>query len=205
MEQSADAAFETWIDHVAAFVKAIDRNHLLTTGSEGDIASDYDMSVYKKIHANKNIDYLTIHIWPKNWSWFKDTAINASYKIILDSAGKDIKKHLAIAQQLNKPMVIEEFGLPRDLHVYSPEATTHNRDRFYSFIFKQVLDNPGITGANFWAFAGIARPIPGQTFWKDGDEFMGDPGGEEQGLNSVFDSDSSTWQVIHKYESLVVK
>ncbi|BAU53384.1 cellulase, glycosyl hydrolase family 5 [Mucilaginibacter gotjawali] len=199
MEKLAVPAFEAWMSHVSALVKSIDKNHLLTTGSEGDIASDFDLSVYQKIHADKNIDYLTIHIWPKNWSWFKDTAINASYKVILDSAGKDIQKHLQVAKQMNKPMVIEEFGLPRDLHVYTPGTSTHNRDHFYNFIFSKVLNNPGIAGCNFWAFAGIARPIPGQTFWKDGDEFMGDPGGEEQGLNSVFDSDESTWKVIEKY------
>jgi mannan endo-1,4-beta-mannosidase len=199
MEKAAVPAFEAWMSHVSALVKSIDKNHLLTTGSEGDIASDFDLSVYKRIHADKNIDYLTIHIWPKNWSWFKDTAINASYKVILDSAGKDIRKHLRVAKQLNKPMVIEEFGLPRDLHVYSPGSSTYNRDHFYNFIFGKVLNNPGIAGCNFWAFGGIARPIPGQIFWKDGDEFMGDPGGEEQGLNSVFDSDESTWTVIEKY------
>jgi len=199
MEKAAVPAFEQWISHVAALVKSIDKNHLLTTGSEGDIASDYDLSVYQQIHADKNIDYLTIHIWPKNWSWFKDTSIHKSYNIILDSAGRDIQKHLGIAQHLNKPLVIEEFGLPRDLHVYSLSATTHNRDHFYDFIFSKVLSNRGIAGANFWAFAGIARPIPGQIFWKDGDEFMGDPGGEEQGLNSVFDADASTWRVITKY------
>lgn len=203
MEKAAVPAFEQWISHVAALVKSIDKNHLLTTGSEGDIASDFDMAVYQKIHADKNIDYLTIHIWPKNWSWFKDTAINKSYKVILDSAGRDIQKHLRIAQQLNKPLVIEEFGLPRDLHVYNLSATTHNRDHFYDFIFSTVLKNPGIAGANFWAFGGIARPIPGQTFWKDGDEFMGDPGGEEQGLNSVFDADASTWRVITKYAEAI--
>ena len=199
MEKAAVPAFEQWISHVAALVKSVDKNHLLTTGSEGDIASDFDMAVYQKIHADKNIDYLTIHIWPKNWSWFKDTAINKSYKVILDSAGRDIQKHLRIARQLNKPLVIEEFGLPRDLHVYKLSATTYNRDHFYDFIFGSVVRNPGIAGANFWAFGGIARPIPGQTFWKDGDEFMGDPGGEEQGLNSVFDADASTWRVITKY------
>lgn len=203
MEKAAVPAFEQWISHVAALVKSIDKNHLLTTGSEGDIASDFDMAVYQKIHADKNIDYLTIHIWPKNWSWFKDTAINKSYRVILDSAGRDIQKHLRIAQQLNKPLVIEEFGLPRDLHVYNLSATTHNRDHFYDFIFSTVLKNPGIAGANFWAFGGIARPIPGQTFWKDGDEFMGDPGGEEQGLNSVFDADASTWRVITKYAEAI--
>jgi len=199
MEKAAVPAFEQWISHVAALVKSIDKSHLLTTGSEGDIASDFDMAVYRKIHADKNIDYLTIHIWPKNWGWFKDTAINKSYRVILDSAGHDIQKHLKIAQQLNKPMVIEEFGLPRDLHVYSLNATTYNRDHFYDFIFSNVVDRKGIAGANFWAFGGIARPIPGQTFWKDGDEFMGDPGGEEQGLNSVFDADNSTWKIITKY------
>jgi mannan endo-1,4-beta-mannosidase len=199
MEPSAVPAFEAWIRHVAALVKSIDKNHLLTTGSEGDIASDYDLEVYRKIHADKNIDYLTIHIWPKNWGWFKDTSVNKSYATILDSARNDIKKHLHIAKQLGKPLVIEEFGLPRDLHVYSPSATTYNRDHFYSFIFNQVATHPGIAGCNFWAFGGAARPIPGQTFWKDGDEFMGDPGGEEQGLNSVFDIDKTTWAVITSY------
>jgi mannan endo-1,4-beta-mannosidase len=199
MEKTAVPAFEQWIAHVSALVKSIDKNHLLTTGSEGDIASDYDLEVYRKIHDDKNVDYLTIHIWPKNWGWFRDTAIHKSYGTILDSARHDIDKHLAIAQQLNKPLVIEEFGLPRDLHVYSPSATTHNRDNFYNYIFSEVTKHPGIAGCNFWAFGGIARPIPGQTFWKDGDEFMGDPGGEEQGLNSVFDSDASTWAVITKY------
>jgi len=203
MEKAAVPAFEAWMSHVAALIKSIDKNHLLTTGSEGDIASDFDMAVYQNIHADKNIDYLTIHIWPKNWSWFRDTSINKSYKTILDSAGHDIQKHLKIAQALNKPLVIEEFGLPRDLHVYTLSATTWNRDHFYNFIFSMVLNHPGIAGANFWAFGGIARPIPGQIFWKDGDEFTGDPGGEEQGLNSVFDADSSTWRVITKYAEAI--
>lgn len=201
MQQSALPAFEAWMQHVAALVKSIDKNHLLTTGSEGDIASDFDMSVYEKVHADKNIDYLTIHIWPKNWSWFKDTSINAGYANVIAKAGDYAERHIRAAQKLNKPLVIEEFGLPRDLHSYSISATTVNRDRFYDFIFNIFLKNPGVAGCNFWAFSGIARPIPGQIFWKDGDEFMGDPGGEEQGLNSVFDSDNSTWQVIRKYSS----
>jgi mannan endo-1,4-beta-mannosidase len=185
--------------HVAALVKSIDKNHLLTTGSEGDIATDYDMSVYQKLHADNNIDYLTIHIWPKNWGWFKDTSINAGFGAIIDNAGAYINRHVKIARALNKPLVIEEFGLPREQHSFSINAATYNRDRFYSFIFNSVLQNPDIAGCNFWAFGGIARPIPGQVFWKDGDEFMGDPGGEEQGLNSVFDSDTSTWQLLTKF------
>jgi mannan endo-1,4-beta-mannosidase len=205
MEKTANTAFEDWMQHVAALVKSIDKNHLLTTGSEGDIATDYDMSVYKKIHADKNIDYLTIHIWPKNWAWFKDTSIKASFPNIINKAGAYATRHLKVAQSLNKPLVIEEFGLPRDMQSFSINATTSSRNSYYSFIFNTVLNNPDIAGCNFWAFSGIARPIPGQVFWKDGDEFMGDPGGEEQGLNSVFDSDESTWRLITQYRAQLNK
>ena len=199
MEQSANQAFLAWMQHVSALVKSIDHNHLLTTGSEGDIASSGDMSIFQQIHADKNIDYATIHIWPKNWGWFQDTAIVANYPTIIANATDYIARHLAVAQALNKPLVIEEFGLPRDAQSFSIKATTISRNKWYEFVFGEMIKNTGIAGANFWAFGGTARPIPGQTFWKDGDEFMGDPGGEEQGLNSVFDSDVSTWAVISKY------
>ncbi len=203
MDPTAIPAFELWMQHVSALVKSMDKNHLLTTGSEGEIASFNDMSVYEKIHADKNIDYLTIHIWPKNWGWFSDTSINKSYGNIIAKAGAYAEKHVELAQKLNKPLVIEEFGLPRDLHSYSISATTNNRDQFYGFIFNFVTSHPDVAGCNFWAFGGVSRPIPGQIFWKDGDEFMGDPAGEEQGLNSVFDSDTSTWQLIRRYASKV--
>jgi len=199
MDTAAIPDFERWMQHVSALVKSIDKHHLLTTGSEGEIASSNDISVYEKIHADKNIDYMTIHIWPKNWGWFKDTSINKDFSNIISNAGAYAEKHLQVAQKLNKPLVVEEFGLPRDLHVYSLDATTLNRDKFYNFIFNFVTSHKEIAGCNFWAFGGIARPIPGQVFWKNGDEFMGDPGGEEQGLNSVFDADKSTWQLINKY------
>jgi len=199
MEQAAVPAFLQWMQHVSSLVKSMDKNHLLTTGSEGDIASSFDMPVFQQEHADKNIDYLTIHIWPKNWGWFKDTSIAVSYATIIDSATNYINRHLAVAKALNKPLVIEEFGLPRDRHSFSVKATTGSRDRFYDFIFSTMMQHTEIAGANFWAFGGISRPIPGQIFWKDGDEFMGDPGGEEQGLNSVFDIDRSTWQLISKF------
>ena len=202
MEQAATPAFLAWMKHVSALIKSIDKNHLLTTGSEGDIASDNDISVYKTIHTDNNIDYLTIHIWPKNWGWFKDTAVAEGFNNSVTNAGEYIKRHLQVAKELNKPMVIEEFGLPRDAQSFSIDSKTTYRDKFYDFIFGTMMQHPEIAGANFWAFGGTARPKPGQIFWKDGDEYMGDPGGEEQGLNSVFDVDASTWQIVRKYTAM---
>jgi mannan endo-1,4-beta-mannosidase len=188
--------FLDWIKNTASLIKSIDSNHLLSTGSEGDIASDNDMTIYKAMHADENIDYLTIHMWPKNWGWFKDTAMNANMDTIFKKAEIHTEKHVAIAQELNKPLVIEEFGMPRDLSSFDTASPTNNRNLFYKKVFSLQTKHTIIAGTNFWAFGGLARPIEGQIFWKEGDDYMGDPGGEEQGLNSVFSSDKATWKII---------
>lgn len=203
MQTTAVPAFESWMQHVAALVKSIDKNHLLTTGSEGDIATNNDMAVYQRLHADPNIDYLTIHIWPKNWGWFRDTATVRSLPMVLGKATAYVEKHAAVAAMLGKPLVVEEFGLPRDRHGFSTTESTVLRDQYYATLFRMMtggsLASKSLAGYNFWAFGGVARPLPGQVFWKAGDAYMGDPGGEEQGLNSVFDSDKSTWKLIKSF------
>ena len=76
--------------------------------------------------------------------------------------------------------------------------------QFYGEILNKwnngIKDKSPLRGINFWAFGGQARPIKNQNFWKEGDDYMGDPPMEEQGLYSVFDSDTSTWNVITKYQ-----
>jgi mannan endo-1,4-beta-mannosidase len=106
-----------------------------------------------------------------------------------------IREHIPVSEKLQKPLVIEEFGLPRDGISFNPASPTTLRDRYYSKILSFV-GSGSVAGANFWAFGGMARPIKGQVFWKQGDNYMGDPPMEEQGLNTVFDSDRSTWDVI---------
>jgi mannan endo-1,4-beta-mannosidase len=189
-----------WTKMTAAYIKSIDQNHLVTTGSEGDIATDYDMSLYKQVHADANIDYLTIHIWPKNWQWFKDTSIVAGMATVIANTKAYIDRHIVVAQKLNKPLVLEEFGLPRDRHSFDINAGTISRDGYYAYMIIRWLNSVKakgvINGLNFWAFGGTAKPIPGQLFWKPGNDYMGDPPQEEQGLNAVFMSDTSTWKVI---------
>ncbi len=203
MTVAATPAFETWMRETAALIKSLDKSHLLTTGSEGDIATDGQLATYERLHADPNIDYLTIHIWPKNWGWFKDTATVRSLSLVLANTRAYVARHAAAAQKLGKPLVVEEFGLPRDGQVFAPTAATTLRNQYYGELFGLMRQYPIIAGYNFWAFGGQARPVPGQTFWKAGDPYMGDPGGEEQGLNSVFDSDAATWDVVDKYVKIV--
>ncbi|MET4080271.1 mannan endo-1,4-beta-mannosidase [Pedobacter sp. UYP30] len=205
MRPKAMDAFQQWMSETAALIKSIDKNHLLTTGSEGEIAMDNNTDEFVKLHADKNIDYITIHLWPKNWGWFKGDSIATSFDNIINNADEYIKKHVKIAEELNKPLVIEEFGLPRNKMYFDINSSTSYRDRFYTKVFEFAENNKIIAGTNFWSFGGLARPIPGQVFWKHGDDYMGDPGGEEQGLNSVFTSDKSTWKIIKTHAKKIDK
>lgn len=199
MRPTAADAYRRWVADVAALIKARDKNHLVTIGHEGYMGTE-DLKLYEEVHADKNVDYLTIHIWPKNWGWFTGHALGEGFANVLEKTLSYIGQHLPVAERLGKPLVIEEFGLPRDGHSFDPASTTSLRDAYYakilSFVEQHAVAKGHIAGVNFWAFGGTARPLKGQPFWKAGDSYTGDPPMEEQGLNTVFDSDESTWKVI---------
>ena len=95
---------------------------------------------------------------------------------------------------------MEEFGFPRDGFSFSQESTTHVRDAYYEYVFSLVADNAlcggNFAGCNFWGWGGEANPRHGQ--WQAGDDYTGDPAQEQQGLNSVFATDTTTIAVIRK-------
>jgi hypothetical protein len=105
-------------------------------------------------------------------------------------------------------LVIEEFGLPRDGHSFSPLSQTRFSDAYYRAIFsvwqKRNKENGVIAGCNFWAFSGKARPIPGQPFWKKGDDYMGDPPMEEQGLYGSAKYAAAHAAELPKYQAVLV-
>lgn len=207
MRPASILKYTEWLSSVASLIKSIDTNHLVTLGTEGVIGTENSEQLYESLHSSKTVDYLTIHIWPKNWVWYSDTSISKNLSVILRKTESYIEQHKVIAARVMKPLVIEEFGLPRDLQSYSVNSSTVARDMFYYYIFTHLFNSihpkTRIAGVNFWAFAGSVKPIAGQTFWKQGDDYMGDPPQEEQGLNAVFDTDSSTWKIISHFTELL--
>ncbi len=202
MRPFANDDYAKWISDVAAMIKSKDKNHLVTIGHEGLMGTE-DLKLYEEINRDKNLDYLTIHVWAKNWGWFEGDKVAESFPNVIEKATDYINLHLPIAEKLNKPLVIEEFGLPRDKQSFDINSSTSLRDKYYGTIFSMLARSAKtdgyLAGAAFWAFGGTSRPIPNQVFWKKGDDYMGDPPMEEQGLNTVFDSDKSTWKVINSY------
>ncbi len=204
-------AFAAWIRHAAALIRSLDGNHLITTGNEGLFGCMRDSALFLKIHNDPNIDYITFHLWAFNWGWFEPSRARATFDSALIKARHYVDLHIRLAEKLHKPLVLEEFGLPRDGHSFSPQATTHFRDRYYQQIFEWVWQNAQkggpLIGSNFWGWAGEGRPRDGQhPTWQRGDSFTADPPQEPQGLNSVFDCDASTIAILkdfaHKMQTL---
>lgn len=198
-------AFALWISEVAKLIKSIDSNHMVSTGSEGEVGCERDLALYQQIHSIAEIDYLNIHIWPYNWGWVSKENLIEGIEVAKDSTEEYINKHLQIAEKLNKPLVIEEFGYPRNNFLFSPASIVTARDLYYTFILKKVSDSANnkefLAGCNFWAWGGFAVPHKVNYIWKRGDDYCGDPAQEPQGLNSVFAVDTSTVNLIKLYIS----
>lgn len=199
-------AYRRWIRKTARFIKKMDRNHLLTIGSEGNTASPNGNDFYKD-HKCKYIDYTTIHIWVQNWGWYDPLQVDSTFESGVAQAKHYINEHLAIAKKLNKPLILEEFGIARDLDDHDPAATTHVRDEYYRLIFEEVYQQAkkgsSLVGCNFWAWSGEGHPTTPKAIWKEGDDFTGDPPHEYQGWYSVYEKDEQTIDVIKKYAHML--
>jgi mannan endo-1,4-beta-mannosidase len=191
--QEAKEPFAQWLKEATALIRSLDTKHLISLGNEGAMGSENDMELYERIHADPNVDYITIHIWPKNWSWINIADIPGSLEVAVEKTNTYLNSHLEVAEKLNKPLTIEEFGFPRDHHLYSRDDSTKARDQYYENIFRQVVASSArkglLAGCNFWSWGGFGRPA--HTYWKPWDDYVGDPSQEEQGLNSVFDTDTT--------------
>ncbi len=188
-------AYALWIHSVASLIKELDPNHLLSIGSEGYQGCEGDIQLWELIHSYKDIDYTTIHIWPYNWGWAKKEDLNGTLDYSKQETGKYIQQHLKIAEKIKKPLVIEEFGFPRDEFLFTIGSPTKNRDEYYSYVFdfvrKDSRNNGFLAGVNFWAWGGLAKQNKEHVFWRKGDDYMGDPAQEQQGLYSVFQKDNT--------------
>ena len=193
-------AFALWIADVAAQIRSLDTNHLISTGSEGKHGCEQDIDLFERIHADTNIDYLNLHMWPYNWGWVKEDSLSEGVAGAKEKAKAYLDEHLTIGAKYQKPVVMEEFGFPRDGFKFSKDTPTTARDEFYKYIFELISSDAQqkglFAGCNFWAWGGFAELSDEHIYWAKGDDYTGDPAQEQQGLNSVFVSDSSTIEII---------
>jgi len=200
--------FVQWIDESAEFIQSLAPFQLVSTGNEGLAGSAQSEEIYLDAHDSPHVDYLTFHMWAKNWGWFNCANMEATFDETLSNAKDYVQQHLMFAQTLEKPTVLSEFGLDRDQCQFAPGTAVTYRDQYLEFVFglmEEDMERGGAAaGTNFWSWGGLGVPQQEDDRWRPGDPFVGDPPQEPQGLNSVFASDSTTIEVIRAHAKRIV-
>ena len=216
-------AFYEWLCTTATMIKELDPNHMVSTGSEGLYGCESDMALFEKIHAHKDFDYLNVHIWPLVWRWVDKDTFADSVCVAARMTEKYLTAHFPSAERLGKPIVLEEFGYPRDGNKdfdgeavkfwdgvsLSKESATTARDEYYSYVFERLVksckEGEPLAGVNFWGWGGYAAQSEVNEFWRPGDDYCGDPAQEPQGLFSVYATDTTTLELIRKTNEILNK
>ena len=203
------AAFVDFMWTTAALIKSIDPNHMVSSGSEGRHGCEGSLPLWEKVHSCPDIDYMNIHIWPYNWSWVREKTLKTNLPIAIANTDEYINEHLAIAEKYGKPVVLEEFGFPRDDFQFAQGTPTTSRDEYYRHVFGRIVEaaeEGGLfAGLNFWGWGGLAGQSQTNIYWQPGDDYCGDPAQEQQGLNSVYACDESTVAVIKEATDAIAK
>ncbi len=200
-------AFIKWVDETAAYIHSLDSNHLVTSGTEGTVGCLQDSLYFLKVHKSIYIDYVNLHIWPKNWGWFDTYNIQETLDASIKNSIDYFNLHMELSKKLEKPITLEEFGIDRDNGKLAPGTSVKARNIYYKTIFSLVYDSAKndapIAGTNIWTWGGFGLPHPVTEVTSNAKAYLGDPLGEAQGLNSVYISDSSTIVILVDHANMM--
>jgi mannan endo-1,4-beta-mannosidase len=188
-------AYRDWIDDSARLVKSLAPGQLITTGCEGLTGTPAYAGVDPvKDNQSPAIDFICFHMWAQNWNWVHPESIPAGYPKALDLAKKYVNKHAELAAKVGKPLLLEEFGFPRDAGSFDPTSPTTFRDQYFQEVYalvQSLIATTPMAGIMPWAWGGDTRPPRPGEYWKLGDPFVGDPPHEQQGWYSIYDKDTT--------------
>jgi mannan endo-1,4-beta-mannosidase len=143
-----------WAAEMSAYIKSIDRNHLVSSGSEGFLcepnkpgaSGDWtrDCSTGEgvdelAISKLPTIDVMSYHLYPNSWGKSTDASWSTNW----------IKEHIKLAHSIHKPSMLGEYG-------WSDKATRNP-------VYKSWTDTVyryGGTGALYWILSDIQDSGP---------------------------------------------
>jgi mannan endo-1,4-beta-mannosidase len=194
--------FVAWIDETAGLIRSLAPGQLVTTGSEGQTGSPtHSGTDTVRDHESPNIDFITFHMWAQNWQWVRKERLAEGFPRAMELARRYVKDHAERAAKLGKPILLEEFGFPRDGGSFDPDSPTTLRDKYFEEVYalvRSLMPSTPMAGIMPWAWGGETRPPRPGEFWKPGDPFIGDPPHEEQGWYSIYSKDA-TMKVIQGF------
>nr|CAB3474236.1 unnamed protein product [Digitaria exilis] len=167
---------QRWIEEMAAYVKSIDKKHLLTVGLEGFYGPSSPQS---KLNVNPgvwkdnnygsdfirnakspDIDFASIHLYPDTWLLKQHATVDEKLKFVKQWVASHFEDG---DKELGKPVLATEFGLSRRAQGFDPS----HRDVFYKAIYDIVYRSAVRGGAGAAAFVWQLAPEGMEEFHDD--------------------------------------
>ncbi|OWM91038.1 mannan endo-1,4-beta-mannosidase 2-like [Punica granatum] len=157
MTDPSGDTLQDWIEEMSAYVKSIDKNHLLTVGLEGFYGpknpksltvnpGDWAALLGSDFVRNSNletIDFASAHIYPDHW--FHEQEFEDKLKYV----SKWGRSHIEDGdKQLKKPVMFTEFGYSN----LNPNFRSSQRNRFFKTIFDDIYASAQKHGAGAGSF-----------------------------------------------------
>ncbi|GLC65636.1 hypothetical protein PLESTF_000321400 [Pleodorina starrii] len=216
-----DRVLQEWVASTADFVRGLDRNHLITLGTEGFYGpSSPDMLSYNPFESasrlgadwvalGRSVDMVCIHLYPDSWM-----PHDSSREDIRRWTRNWIRSHAALCGgvPLLKPLVVSEFG-KREPGRYTGPDCTKNMGREEAF--KEILGSCREMAEGGGPLAGVCAWMTAARQYPDYDGFtlhLGPPEAPDRGraaapagpLTSP-QSDEPAVQLLQEYGQAMAK
>ncbi|KAL3642007.1 Beta-mannosidase B [Castilleja foliolosa] len=166
-------SIQDWVSEMSAYVKSIDKSHLLEVGMEGY----YGESMPEKKQNNPGyevgtdfisnnlipqVDFATIHLYPDQWLPGSSEEGQAEF------IEKWIEAHIDDSKTvLGKPILVTEFGKSSRSSGYNVQARDNYLGNIFNSVYKSARTGGACGGALFWQVM-----AQGMENWSDGYEVV---------------------------------
>lgn len=166
----------SWAREMSGYIKSIDSRHMVSVGDEGFLdrggkhwafAAEGGVN-HVALTALPNVDFGTYHLYPDHWG------TDHRWGMVW------IEEHLQIARMLDKPALLEEYGVQvrRAQDTAGPVIEGWPQRELAYRNYNNVVLERGGAGALFWMLSGVEH---GERLYPDYDHYAvyrGDPSAE---------------------------
>ncbi|XP_028770945.1 LOW QUALITY PROTEIN: mannan endo-1,4-beta-mannosidase 4-like [Neltuma alba] len=152
---------QDWVSEMAAYVKSIDRNHLLEIGLEGFYGESmpekklfnpgYQLVGTDFISNNQvpHVDFATFHLYPDQWVPGSNESAQTAF------VDKWVHAHIEDSNKiLRKPILLCEFGKSSKSEGYSVEKRDKYFQKLYDAVYGSASGGGSCAGGLFWQAMG---------------------------------------------------